>query len=217
MDGQSKECPTKPRREPISGIAACRDGVGRVQIANRAPSQASDRHRHATECRQFQQRAATGVVALSIRGSGVDVQEHHKTRLGRATRAWAYLLYETRQLSQNHQLVCHHMGTAPSPSRHGLQRSIVAARRVRPVAKTKYASLPQNRTYEYPHRPQNRTRCCIHRPRNRSYVSQICICLGPKTVHLLDMPSVRAFAGELSKGVNRHRWLFWLTNSGAKL
>lgn len=217
MNGHKTERSTQSRRGAIPGIAACRDGVARLQIANRASNQAADRHSHAIERRQCQQWATTGLMALFVRGSGVDIQGPIKTRPGRPTGARADLLHEARGVSQEHELVCRHMGTATSPSGYGLRASVAAAWRVCPVASANYTFLYGKRTYEALHRNGNRTRGRNHRNGNRTYGACFCTSLGTETVHHLDMPICRAFAGDMSKGVNRHRWPFWLTNSGAKL
>lgn len=203
MNGQSTERTAQPRRGAILSTAACRDGVGRFQVVNGTPDQTTDRHGHAAKRGQRQQRTVAGVLAVSVRGSGVDIQEHHKTRPGRLAGARADLLHQARRISQKHQLVCRDMDTVTPPSRNGLRAPVFAAWRVLTLAGANYIALPQNRTYECPHRPQNRTRERDHRPQNRTYGERNRSFIGPKTVHLLDMPSVGAFFRGQSKLVLR--------------
>lgn len=181
---------TQPRRGAVFGNAARCDGVGRVQVVNRAPNQAAAGYRHAAKCRQRQQRSTPSLVAVSVGGSRLDIQEHHQACPRHAAGTWLDLLHQTGRLPQKHQLVCRDMGTAASPPRHGLRPAVLAPRRVRAMAGRNYTALPQNRTYEQRHRPQNRTRGRNHRPQKRTYGGRNGNFLGPKTVHLLDMPSV---------------------------
>lgn len=190
MNGHRTERQTQSRRGAIPGIAACRDGVGRVQVVNRAPDQAANRHSHAAGSRQRQQWAPASLLALSVRGSRVDVQEHRQTIPGRPSRAWSHFLHQARQLPKDHKLVCRDVGPLTPPCRHGLWAAGLAAWRVFTMAGRNCIPLPQNRTYEVDHRPQNRTRERNHRPQKGTYGGQNRYFLGPKTVHLLDMPSV---------------------------
>lgn len=190
MNGQSTERQAQPRRGAVPCVASCRNGVGRVQVVNRASDQTVDRHSHAIKRWQCQQRALTGILAVSISGSGMDFQGHCKTRPGRTARARADLLHQTRQLSQNYKLVCRDLGTTTALSRNGLWCSGIAARRVLTVARRNYTLLYGNRAYEATHRPENRTRERNHRPENRTYGGRNHHSLGPISVHLLDKPSV---------------------------
>lgn len=190
MNGQSTERQAQPRRGAVPCVTSCRNGVGRVQVVNRASDQTVDRHSHAIKRWQCQQRALTGILAVPVRGSRVDLQEHRQTILECPAGAWADLLHQTRKLSQNYKLVCRDLGTTTTPSRNGLWCSGIAARRVLTVARRNYTLLYGNGAYECLHRPQNRTRERNHRPQKRTYGGRNRHFLGPKIVHLLDKPSV---------------------------
>lgn len=212
MNGQSKstERPTQSRWGTIPSVAARGDGVGCIQVVDWAPDQAADRHSHATERRQRQQRAVAGLLAVPVGGSGVDFQRPVEACPGRLTGTRPDLLHQARQLSKDHQLVRRDLGTVTPSSRHGLRPSVFAARRVFAVAKRNCTLLYGSRTYKAVHRNGNRTRERNHRNGNRTYGESNHSFLGTETVHHLDMPSVVTFCGGICRGLFRWEGSKWL-------
>lgn len=190
MNDQITQLQAQPRWGAILSAAPCGYGVRGFQIPHGPANQIVNRYSPAIKCWQCQQRAFTSLLALSVRGSRVDVQRHHHARLAGPTGAGAHLLYAAGAIPQNHELVRRDLGAITSSSRYGLRSSVLATRRVRTLARKNYPPLPENRTYEYLHRTENRTREANLRTENRTYGGRKRNILGPISVHLLDMPSV---------------------------
>lgn len=120
----------------------------------------------------------------------MDKQEHHQARSDGAGRSGAGLLYPQRANAQRGRVVRRDVGTATPSRRHGRRAAVFAAWRVQPMAAEKREALPQKRTYGKGYRPQNRTYGLTPMPQNRTYMGLFQHFLCPKTVHLLELPSV---------------------------
>lgn len=161
---------TQPRRGTLPGFAACRHGVGGLQIVDRASNQAAAGYCDAVDGEQFEQRALVSILALSVRGKRLDKQGHHQALSDRAGRAGADFLHPQRSNAQRGCMVCRDMGpTAPSCG-HGCRPAIFATWRVQPMGSEKCRALPKIRTYRQGYRPEIRTWGVARRPEIRTYM-----------------------------------------------
>ena len=169
MSGQRTERKAKPRRRAIPCSAACGAGVGSVQVPLRTADKTAGRYRHATDSQLFEQWPPQRIVAVLVRGKGLDEQGHHQARPDCAGREVADLLHSQGKNAQRGRLVRRHMVVAAPSPRHGCRAAVVAARRVRQMAAAKREALPGNRTYSPGYRPENRTNRIARRPEKRTY------------------------------------------------
>lgn len=188
MNGAFKQ-KAQSRRWPLLGASACRNGIRSVHVIDGAAAPSASGHCYAAHGRGSQQRPAAGVLALPIRGSGVDQQGPDKARPGCAPAAWADFLHPARAATQQNQLVCRDMGAVAPPPGHGCGSAIIAAGRLQAVEE-KRVVLYGNRTYETPYKYGNRTRRAVSKYGNRTYAVSFLPFLSTDSVHLLDMPSV---------------------------
>lgn len=114
MNEQTQKLQASKGRGALSSVASRCVGVGSVQESDRAANQVAHRHCHATDRWQCQQWPLVGVVALSVRGSWLDEQEHHQACIDGTGRARVDLLHPQGAIAERGRLVRDYVGTTES-------------------------------------------------------------------------------------------------------
>lgn len=198
MNGHRTERQTQSRWGSILSVASCGFGVGGFQNTEWPASPAVDRHSHAAEHGQRQQRALTSVLAVHDRRAWLDFKGHHYARPEHPGRPWADISHTARTPAKPNQLVCRDMGTTALPLRHGLRSAVFATRRVRQMVCLKQIALPDYRAKRHPYRPDYRAGRRNRRPDYRSCYGKSQRFLGPIIGLLLALPSVVVRSRQLS-------------------
>lgn len=182
-------------RWKVSSATSRSHGVRGFQISYWPTSEITLGYSYAAISRQCQQWSLTGFMALSFRGSWLDLKRYSTSLFGCADRARPYLLHSARDVSEHYQPVRCNLGTVASYSRHGLRPAIFAEGCLQLLVSKNYPLLPENRTYRHRYRPDFRTRSVIPRPENRTCRAKKWPLSCTEIVHLLDIPSTVGLLG----------------------